>query len=74
MKKTLKKTTKTVFKRDTLAKNKIIYPKNVRAKVAMDFTSDKYSAPRTIETRLKVNPRPRVECFKIRLRPCQVHV
>jgi hypothetical protein len=33
----------------TLAKNKIIYPKNVRAKVAMDFTSDKYSAPMAIE-------------------------
>jgi hypothetical protein len=27
----------------------MIYPKNVRAKVAMDFTQDKYSAPRTIE-------------------------
>ena len=33
----------------TLTKTEIIYPKNVRAKVAMDFTQDKYSAPRTIE-------------------------
>ena len=33
----------------TLAKTEIIYPKNVGALVAMDFTSDKYSAPRTIE-------------------------
>ena len=33
----------------TLAKTEIIYTKNVRAKVAMDFTYDKYSAPRTIE-------------------------
>ena len=33
----------------TLAKTEIIYPKNVRAKVAMDFTSDKYPTPRTIE-------------------------
>ena len=33
----------------TLAKTEIIYPKNVRAKVAMDFTSDKYATPRTIE-------------------------
>jgi hypothetical protein len=24
-------------------------------------------------TRLKVNPRPRVGCLKIRLRPCQDH-
>ena len=29
----------------TLAKTEIIYPKNVRAKVALDFTSDKYLAP-----------------------------
>ena len=35
--------------RTTLAKTEIIYPKNVRAKVAMDFTLDKYSAPMTIE-------------------------
>ena len=34
---------------DTLAKTEIIYPKNVRAKVAMDFTYDKYSAPKAIE-------------------------
>ena len=33
----------------TLAKTEIIYPKNVRAKVAMDSTCDKYSSPRTIE-------------------------
>ena len=33
----------------TLAKTKIIYPKNVGAKVAMDFTYDKYSAPMAIE-------------------------
>ena len=33
----------------TLAKTKIIYPKNVRTKVAMDFTYDKYLAPRIIE-------------------------
>ena len=26
------------------------------------------------KTRLKVNPRPQVECLKINLRPCQVHV
>ena len=26
-----------------------LYPKNVRAKVVMDFTSDKYSAPMAIE-------------------------
>ena len=32
-----------------MAKTEMIYPKNVRAKVAMYFTSDKYSAPRTIE-------------------------
>ena len=32
----------------TLAKTEIIYPKNVRAKVAMDFTSDKYSAPKIL--------------------------
>ena len=38
----------------TLAKTEIIYPKNVRAKVAMDFTyKDKYSAPMTIE-RIKI--------------------
>ena len=30
-----------------MAKTEIIYPKNVRAKVAIDFTLDKYSAPRT---------------------------
>ena len=33
----------------TLPKTEIIYPKNVRAKVAMDFTYDKYSAPRIME-------------------------
>ena len=33
----------------TLAKTQIIYPKNVRAKVAMDFTYNKYSAPTAIE-------------------------
>jgi hypothetical protein len=33
----------------TLLKTKILYPKNVRAKVAMDFTSDKYSAPMAIK-------------------------
>ena len=33
----------------TLAKTKMIYPKNLRAKVAMDFTSVKYSAPMAIE-------------------------
>ena len=33
----------------TLAKTEIIYPKNVGTLVAMNFTSDKYSAPRTIE-------------------------
>ena len=33
----------------TLTKTEIIYTKNVRAKVAMDFTNEKYSAPRTIE-------------------------
>ena len=33
----------------TLAKTEIIYPKNVGALVAMNFTSDKYSAPRAIE-------------------------
>ena len=33
----------------TLDKTEIIYPKNVRLKVAMDFTLDKYAAPRTIE-------------------------
>ena len=27
----------------------IIYPKNVRAKVAMDFTYNEYSAPMSIE-------------------------
>ena len=32
-----------------LVKTKKIYPKNVRAKVAMDFTLDKYSAPMAIE-------------------------
>ena len=32
-----------------MAKTEIIYPKNVRAKVAMDITLDEYSAPRTIE-------------------------
>ena len=26
----------------------MIYPKNVKAKIVMDFTYDKYSAPRTI--------------------------
>ena len=33
----------------TLAKTEIIYPKNVGALVAMNFTLDKYSAPRKIE-------------------------
>ena len=33
----------------TLTKTEIIYPKNVDAQGAMDFTQDKYSAPRTIE-------------------------
>ena len=33
----------------TLAKTEIIYPKNVGALVAMNFTKDKYLAPRTIE-------------------------
>ena len=33
----------------TLAKTKIIYPKNVGASVAMNFTQDKYSAPMAIE-------------------------
>ena len=33
----------------TLAKTEIIYPKNVGTLVAMNFTQDKYSAPRTIE-------------------------
>ena len=33
----------------TLANTEIIYPKNVRAKLAMDFRSDKYLAHRTIE-------------------------
>ena len=33
----------------TLAKTEIIYPKNVSASLAMNFTKDKYSAPRTIE-------------------------
>ena len=32
-----------------LAKTEMIYTKNVRAKVAMDFTYDKYSAPKAIE-------------------------
>ena len=32
-----------------MAKTEMIYPKNVRAKIVMDFTYDKYSAPRTIE-------------------------
>ena len=32
-----------------MAKTEIIYPKNLRAKVAMDITLDEYSAPRTIE-------------------------
>ena len=32
-----------------MAKTKIIYPKNVRAKVAMDFTKDRYSTPMEIE-------------------------
>ena len=34
---------------DTLAKTEIIYPKNVEAQVAMDFTEDKNPTPRTIE-------------------------
>ena len=33
----------------TLAKTEMIYPKNVRAKVAMDFTENKYSASMAIE-------------------------
>ena len=33
----------------TLAKTEMIYPKYLRAKVAMDFTLDKYSAPMAIE-------------------------
>ena len=33
----------------TLAKTEIIYPINVGALVAMNFTQDKYSAPRAIE-------------------------
>ena len=33
----------------TLANTEIIYPKNVRAKIAMDVTPDKYLAHRTIE-------------------------
>ena len=33
----------------TLAKTEIIYPKNVGASVAMNFTQDKYSAPMAIE-------------------------
>ena len=33
----------------TLAKTKMIYPKNLRAKVAMDFTLVKYLAPMAIE-------------------------
>ena len=32
----------------TLAKTEIIYPKNVGALVVMNFTSEKYSAPRAI--------------------------
>ena len=37
------------YRPTTMAKTKIIYSKNVRAKVAMDFTSDEYSAPIAIE-------------------------
>ena len=37
-----------------MAKTEIIYPKSVRAKVAMDFTLDEYSAPRTIEKKYKI--------------------
>ena len=33
----------------TLARTEIIYPKNVGTLVAMNFTQDKYSAPRAIE-------------------------
>ena len=33
----------------TLAKTEIIHPKNVRAKVAMDFTQEKYSAHMAVE-------------------------
>ena len=33
----------------TLAKTEIVYPKNVGASVAMNFTQDKYSAPMAIE-------------------------
>ena len=38
-----------VIRKNTLAKTKIIYPKNVRAKVAIYFTYDEYSAPMAIE-------------------------
>ena len=41
--------TRTVTRFLTLANTEIIYPKNVGALVAMNFTSDKYSAPRAIE-------------------------
>ena len=34
---------------NTLAKTEIIYPINVGALVAMNFTQDKYPAPRKIE-------------------------
>ena len=33
----------------TMAKTEIIYPKNVGASVAMNFTQDEYSAPMAIE-------------------------
>ena len=34
---------------ENIAKTKIMYPKNVRAKVAIDITEDEYSAPMAIE-------------------------
>ena len=39
----------TTYLLTTLAKTEIIYPKNVVASVAMNFSQDKYSAPMGIE-------------------------
>jgi hypothetical protein len=35
--------------------------------------TNRHSSTEFKKTRLKVNPRPRVGCLKIRLRPCQDH-
>ena len=54
---------------DILGHTPISYAKNSKCRCH----NRKFIGKPQCKTRLKVNPRPRVGCFKIKLRPCQGH-